>query len=278
MSVHAALEVWLKEKGRGVKRFEEIGRRGASSGRQALKVVLEDGSQIKARWLLNKDQAEAWHALRVKIGSRAFFSDFLYGEGQVVVEEWVEGEILPMANPKEETLEESAEILAGIHSIEIGAPKIRTTCSEIQQGESRIQSLLQRKAIPLSVAVALRDLLESKAPSETRHGLSHLDFCGENLVLHPSRGIVSIDHEWMCSSSQEFDLARAIGRWGLEGSGAGVFVTAYKRAGGCACTEALPWWLLANDIFAAEIRVQRGWTDASETLRRLSARVGQALT
>jgi thiamine kinase-like enzyme len=277
MNEQAALEIWLKKKGRDIESFQEIGPRGAFGGRRAIQAVLKDGSQVKARWLPDEDRADAWHALREKIGRRSFLSDCLHRQGRMVVEEWVEGETLPMTNPEEDILKLAAEALAEIHCLEIGVPSISATCSEILEADSRIRSLVEREAISLSLAARLRELLRSEPPVEKRHGLTHLDFCGENLVRHPTRGIVSIDHEWMCAGSLEFDLARAICRWELKGAEAGVFVTAYKKAGGPACTKAMPWWLLANDIFAAEIRVRRGWADATETLGRLVARSGQDL-
>ncbi len=106
-------------------------------------------------------------------------------------------------------------------------------------------------------------------PAKTFHGLVHYDFCGENLVLHPSRGLVSIDHEWMRVDSLEFDLARAVGRWRLDTDAAQAFVAAYRKAGGVALTDSLSWWALTHDLFASEVRVRRGWLDAPATVKRL---------
>jgi thiamine kinase-like enzyme len=269
----AALEVWLKEKGLRYERFERISTRADVSGRLALKVVLDDGAQIKARWLADEGQATAWHALRMQIGSMAAFSDCLHREGRMVVEEWVKGETLPMVNPTEEILKRAAETLAEIHRLEIGPRETLSTRAELQRADSRIHSLVLHESIPPSAAKALREALQANPPAETKLGLAHADFCGENLVQNPSRGIVSIDHEWMRVGSLEFDLGRAICRWGLMGPAASAFVAAYSAAGGPASSEALPWWLLANDILASEVRVRHGWADAPTTVSRLLSRI-----
>lgn len=273
MNGHEALEAWLREQGLRSDRSESISNREDGSGRRALKVVMEDGSRIKARWLTDDSQAAAWHALRVQIGSQAAFSECLHREGRMVVEEWVEGETLPMTDPRDHTLKRAAETLAWIHSLEPSPRRIVSTVPELQRAETRIQSLLRLGSIPPPAALALQAALLDNPPAHTVLGLAHADFCGENLVLHPSRGIVSIDHEWMHVGSLEFDLGRAITRWDLDPPAARVFVAAYKGAGGPASSGSLPWWLLANDVLASEVRARHGWTDARATLHRLLSRI-----
>jgi thiamine kinase-like enzyme len=275
MTLPQELVAYLSQVGRRLESLEEITTRKSIEGRRALRILLDDGSVIKARWLNDKLSAESWHMLREAAGRQAYFSDFMYRKECMVVEEWVEGKSVRMANVEEDILIRAAEALAHIHSIEIKPYGVLSPASEVRRAESNLHSLVHLKAISPNAAKAFHDLLQVNPPENTVHGLAHHDFCGENLVMNSSRGIVSIDHEWLCAASLEFDLSRAIFRWGLVGNAADCFVAAYKKTGGPASIETLPWWNYVNEIFAAEIRVRRGWPDAQATVLKLLARIGR---
>jgi thiamine kinase-like enzyme len=263
------LESYLHDKDERVLSIERINKRESFPNRLALKVVFEGWHIIKARWLPSESQAADWHRIRADIGAKKYLSACLHRKGRMVVEEWVEGEILDMKRPENSSLVSAAKILAKIHALEIPNRGFTPPLDEQISAEANIKSLVQHGAITSEKADEIVKILMKKPPVETFKGLTHYDFCGENLVHHPERGIVSIDHEWMCLSSVEFDLGRAICRWGLEGESKDVFIEAYKKSGGVAEIDSIEWWTVVNRIFAAEIRVRRGWKDARESIHQL---------
>jgi len=142
-------------------------------------------------------------------------------------------------------------------------------CAEVAKHSPLLSSLTLASAISTDEELQLAAKLSRLAPARMHVGLAHHDFCGENLVLHSSRGVVSIDHEWMRVGSLDFDVARAIRQWKLPDVGIDAFLRGYAAAGGPVDIANLDFWLLANDIFASELRVRRGWPDAPATMKRL---------
>ena len=248
--------------------FDVTGRASVAEKR-AYRVLVEDGSKAKARVLMGGDHAARWCELRRSVGGRMFLSSMLWSEGNAVLEEWIEGDVLPRTAPQDHILEESAGVLARMHQIDVPGRGVVDACAEVRTYGPLLTSLALASAISTEAELQLTAKLSRLAPARMHVGLAHHDFCGENLVLHSSRGVVSIDHEWMRVGSLDFDVARAIRQWNLPDAGIDVFLRGYAAAGGPVDIANLDFWLLANDIFASEVRVRRGWPDAPATVKRL---------
>jgi len=237
--------------------------------KRAYRLVFEDGTKAKARLLMGSEHAARWCALRKAIGDRPFFSSLLFNIGTSVLEEWVEGRVLSDANLSTSLLFDAGRSLAGIHTVPVPEGGVADASAQASELCALLSVLVQAGAIGVDAEHRLAARLHTQAPERMRVGLAHHDFCGENLVLHDSRGVVSIDHEWMRIGSLDFDLARALRQWQLEGMQREAFVEGYIANGGAVDLRAFNFWLLANDIFAAEVRVRRGWPDAPATVARL---------
>ena len=261
----------LLRMGRNVQDAEEITTRSTSSEREAFRLVLDDGSFVKARWLLGEAHASRWNRLRNAVGDPLFLTATLHREGRFVLEEWIEGEPLPMLDVPAALLGQAGELLARMHLMDVPGRGTVEAADEVRRMDKLIDSLVSHGAFAESAAGGLRARLWESAPDHTVNGLAHFDFCGENLVMHPSRGLVSIDNEWMCLGSLEYDVARALYRWDLTGVARETFLGSYRAAGGAAAVDALDWWFFANSIHASEIRVRRAWPDAAATVAGLLA-------
>jgi thiamine kinase-like enzyme len=248
--------------------FDVTGRASVAEKR-AYRVSFEDGSKAKARVLMGGDHAARWCELRRSVGGRMFLSSMLWSEGNAVLEEWIEGDVLPRTAPQDHLLEEPAGVLARMHQIEVPGRGVVDASAEVRTYGPLLSSLALASAISTEAELQLAAKLSRLAPARMHVGLAHHDFCGENLVLQSSRGVVSIDHEWMRVGSLDFDVARAIRQWSLPDAGSDVFLRRYAAAGGPVDIANLDFWLLANDIFASEVRVRRGWPDAPATVKRL---------
>lgn len=252
---------------------EVITKRSGLQDRLTLRLVLDDGSLLKARWLATKKHADSWGRLRELIGDRPYLARLLHRDGSILLEEWVEGNALAMVDVPDDQLLAASAVLAQLHSLEVPESGSASCTREMQWIQELLGSLVARSGLSAAQANQLDEKMRRTLPKQTIRGLIHYDFCGENLVFHASRGVVSIDHEWLCMHSLEFDLARAVHRWNLTGKSRSVFLDGYCRAGGPAAQEQLDWWLLANEVFAAEVRVRRGWPDAETSLQGLFARL-----
>ncbi len=253
----------------------DITNRVGVAGKRAYRLGFEDGSQAKARLLLGADHAMRWGALREKIGENPFFSSLILQIETVVLEEWVPGEVLPQTNPPAELLREAGAVLARIHKTAVPDFEVEDAAPEVAKCCEWVSELARFSAIDAESTRLLTLRIRQEAPSRTSVGVAHLDFCGENLVLHPQRGVVSIDHEWLRIGSLDFDVARAVTQWGLNVNERRCFLAGYSNEGGPVNTSNLDFWLLANDIFSSEVRVRRGWADAPATVRRLLNWIGR---
>lgn len=245
--------------------------RAAVANKRTYRLAFEGGRQAKARLLMGSDHAARWGDLRQKVGQQPFLSSLLSQAGTAVLEEWVEGEVLPQANPPVSLLQEAGTVLTRIHQTAVPQQRLEDVGVEAAKLRSLLSALTRFSAITQDEADQLDIELSAKTPMRMHVGLAHHDFCGENLVLHASRGVVSIDHEWMRVGSLDFDVARAIRQWSLTPEEREIFLLGYAAAGGPVDLAGLDFWLLANDIFASEVRVRRGWGDAPATVLRLKS-------
>lgn len=265
----------ISKSGKNPVEITDITNRVGVAGKRAYRLGFEDGSQAKARLLLGADHAMRWGALRKKIGYRPFYSSLLLQIEAAVLEEWVPGEVLPQTNPHADLLREAGAVLARIHRTDVPEYGLEDAEPEVAKCSEWLSELARVSVIDEKTARLLTRRIWLEAPARMIMGVAHLDFCGENLVLHPKRGVVSIDNERMQIGSLNFDLARAVRRWGLKENGRQCFLAGYSDEGGPVDTSNLDFWLLANDIFASEVRVRLGWADAPATVRLLLNWIGQ---
>ena len=269
MTIPDDLASLLGRLGRRAEFAEAVTKRSGLKERLALRLVLDDGSLLKARRLATTEHAESWSRLRRLIGDRTYLASLLHQEGALVLEEWIEGDTLPMMSLPTEQLAAAGKVLAQLHLLQVPDGGAAPCTTQILWMKELLASLVAHSALSGIQAGQLENKMVQTLPNETLRGVIHYDFCGENLVLNAARGVVSIDHEWLCVGSLEFDLARAITRWNLADESRASFLDAYNRAGGPASRERLDWWLLCNKVFAAEVRARRGWPDAQVSVENL---------
>lgn len=275
LNVPESISPLISRWGKNPVEIVDITVRSSMADKRAYRLGFDDGSRAKARFLMGSDHAARWGDLRRKVGEQPFFSALLLQTGAAVLEEWVEGKVLPQINPPVRLLQEAGGVLAGIHQTAVPEQRFGDVGVEAAHLRSLLSALTGLLAITQDEADRLETELSRKTPAGMHVGLAHHDFCGENLVLHTSRGVVSIDHEWMRVGSLDFDLARAIRQWSLTPEEREIFLLGYAAAGGPVDLTGLDFWLLANDIFASEVRVRRGWADAPATVLRLKSWIGR---
>ncbi len=259
--------------GKRLARVRDVASRSDVPDKRCLQLEFADGSRAKARLLMDEEHAAAWIALRHHIGEKSFLCAVLAQAGRAVLEEWVDGEVLPMDDCPLPLVRDAGAVLACLHRVDVATtqPKDDPITTEFARLEARLEALVGGGGLDAAAASRLRHRAEVSLPASCHGGVAHFDFCGRNLVLHRERGIVSIDHEWMRVDALELDVARALSQWSLVGPARESFLRGYGESGGRASLESLDFWLLCAQVAVAELRHRRNWNDAPAALARLLA-------
>jgi hypothetical protein len=247
------------------------------SAKRVYRLVFSDSSVAKARLLVSEEHARNWIRLRRHVGSHTFLCDILAQKGRAVLEEWVEGDVLPMPCTSQDLARRSGQLLAKFHSFPDpdGAGGTRSSSRELLIVRSRFESLVRHGAIPSNEAELLCESALSCAPPQVTPRIIHHDFCGENLVVSDERGVVSIDHEWMQVGAPDLDLARAMQRWSLTDSLRAAFLEGYREADGPGDLDYENFWLMFSELHDAEALVRTKRADADLAVSALRNRLSE---
>jgi hypothetical protein len=132
----------------------------------------------------------------------------------------------------------------------------------------RVRPLLRRADRHLARLVAAgavrdaeRDIITRSlarfAPEHAWAGVTHDDFCAENLVENPFGRVLAVDNEHMGIGFLEFDLARTWYRWPMSVEAWERFQDRYSSWRGPVDRENAPFWRLAAVLSGAYVRLLR---------------------
>ena len=275
--IPAEISRLFEEYGKTIVLIEDITAHQSLSPKKAYRVCFSDGSLAKARLLVGDQHAGLWDQLRTQVGSMPFLCDCLLQNGRAVLEEWVEGEVLQMSCSNENIARSSGRVLAQFQALweESRNSLSRTSEPEQEMVCSRFESLVFHGGMLRSEADVLCAAALKLAPARVRLCLVHHDFCGENLVLHKERGIVSIDHEWMQIGAPDLDLARAMQRWSLTEIFRAAFLEGYWEAEGPGDLEYENFWIVFSELHDAEALVRTKRADADRAVSALRNRLSE---
>jgi hypothetical protein len=187
---------------------------GWRAGRASYRITLADGTQLKAR----RHQGVTRGARAAEF-TRALadpgFPAPLEVVGRVTVEAWVPGATVGERRLDRTVVDDAATLLARLHKVtSLSGRRVRA-----QRSAATRRDRAARQVDELSTAGVLDDrdrrtierVLRGLPPTSTR-GLTHGDFCGENLVVTEA-GLVCIDNEAVGLGFLDEDLARTWCRW-----------------------------------------------------------------
>lgn len=239
------------------------------------RVQLPGGAEAKVRLLRTSEQVERFLAFRRALGAQPGLTDVLHVHGRALLEEWVPGPTLAETKPTDAQLAGAARLLATLHRAPRPANVTPTWSAETELPSlmHALRYLAEAGALSDGERGALAAMLAPLEGASRTMALVHGDFCGENLVSHATRGVVSIDHEWLDVGPAEFDLGRTLQRWPLSPAARQRFVACYAGAGGPAVLDDVPLWEFAAEILSAMIRVRHGRPEAHVPLDALRRRL-----
>jgi aminoglycoside phosphotransferase (APT) family kinase protein len=164
-------------------------------------------------------------------------------------------------------------VLGRLHATrDVGGRRVRTqrpTGPLVVATRDRLARLCARGAIAADDVRALRGVLRRFDPGRAVVGVTHNDFCPENVVERRGGELVAVDNEGMRIGFLDYDLARTWYRWAMPAPAWASFLDAYARwrdPGGY--VRHAPFWSVTALVKSAHVRFGR--TDAADVpLRRL---------
>ncbi len=270
------VEEALAREGMRVAGFTRISEFGPlKTSRHAYRVALADGRTIKARRTLSDGRAaQVCDALAALADSR--LARVQARHGAVLLEEWVEGTPLTVATVRRHHLREAAALLAQIHAVEaVGGKPVtgeESTARRLAETESRLNALVDRRALDPEVAGVLAISLRRQDPGRARTGLVHLDFAFHNFVIDPAGMLRLVDNEAMSVDAFDYDLARSWYRNAMPLESWAQFEDEYRDAGGPGARgDSAGFWRIAAVVEGAVTRLDVDPERADVPLERLRA-------
>lgn len=267
------LDSFLNKWGGEVTRLDEVTRSRSRLDRGTLRVEFADGRVAKARRIARLDWAERMDRILTVIGPTPWLAAPIHREGRLLLEEWIEGDPLDPEPPDTKTAQRAGEILALLHRVPVPSDLAATSnlSGEMEQTLTRLAAM-SRWLAPAEIE-QLRELAVETAPAGAAVGVTHVDFCGENLVRHATRGLVCIDNETLRVGPFGLDLGRTLYRWHLNHEARDALFEGYACAGGPAELDATPFWTLVAEVWSAHLRSRDDFGDIEEPIRALRRRL-----
>jgi hypothetical protein len=223
--------------------------------RYAYRIDTRDGRTIKARCFGSTEEAERVFALRRDLEHA--FAPVLARAGSVLLEEWIEGDMLRPSDV-ESWAGPAGALLGRLHARPLGpetAPDVDTArWSEAAAADLALLGEAQILATAERVAVAAA--IRNHDPGRARVALIHKDFCGENLLVDARGELRIVDTEVLAIEPIGFDLAWTRHRWVLPTPSHACFSAGYLSAAPCA-PEAEAYWQLVTGVLLARVFFQR---------------------
>ncbi|HEX2965150.1 MAG TPA: phosphotransferase [Syntrophorhabdaceae bacterium] len=266
----------LESAGTRVKSVTQISQLHPSEKKRATYRVDHESGTVKARVMQDEQAAQESISHRYELWDA--FAPVIARYGRVLVEEWIDGTALPDI-PDRVRLDEAGAILAEMHAASIlshsGSPKVRTTVEHRVLTEGRIRILVEAGALEQEIAARVREVLQRLETLQTTYALTHLDFCGENMIIDRTGRLRVIDNEHIRVDAIGYDLGRTWYRWALPAREWDYFYAAYAdRATLPSSQESLHFWKIVAAVTSAELRIRAYPEKANvplECLRRLAA-------
>jgi aminoglycoside phosphotransferase (APT) family kinase protein len=150
----------------------------------------------------------------------------------VLLEAWIEGDVLGPGQATAARLAEAAALLASLHSVPsalgVSFPAPRSTIPERRAAEDAARHLRGEGRLSAAEIDCIGATLARLDPQRSLSGLVHTDFCGENMVIDTAGRLRVIDNERMGIGPLGLDFARTWYRWMLPPPDWETFAASYR--------------------------------------------------
>jgi thiamine kinase-like enzyme len=172
----------------------------------------------------------------------------------------------------DDRLGRAADLLGSLHVPAGGHPSRRTTSVIVASTRRRLANLVARGALARDELRAALRLMEGLAPPTSDVGITHNDFCAENLVESPEGRLVVVDNEGLRRGFLDYDVARTWYRWPMSEEQWQVFAARYRswRADSPEGDHER-FWRVAAVVKSAHLRAAHRAAGAVAPIERLRA-------
>lgn len=243
------------------------------SDRATFRITLVDGEVVKARRLSRVATARRYVGI-VRSLPHLPLPAILFRHGRVTIETWVDGTPLSDLARTPARLRDAGEILGTLHATRrVGRRALAASDSTrafVVDLTRRLAELRGQGALKSAEAEAIRRGLDRLRPPRARTGVTHNDFCAENIVEDAAGHLHVVDNGGLRPGFLDFDLARCWYRWPMPATAWETFLAHYgRRCRVTAQVDHAPFWRAAALVRSAHFRVMRASRDAQTPLRRL---------
>jgi Ser/Thr protein kinase RdoA (MazF antagonist) len=242
---------------------------------RAYLVSTHDGRRVKVRRSRREDLARRAAVLSDRLGDRRVPPP-LARAGRFTAELWVEGSPLSSLRLGGGHVDDAADLLASIHRfsgvtrqdqpLRPGPPRLpmlprlQRTAPILRRAEAQLVEVTRAARITSLEARHLGKILRNGLPISASWGLTHGDFCGDNLVFRPDGTLASVDNELLGHGFLEYDLARAWYRWPMPRWAGERFEGTYRSTVGVGkpAPEEQRAWRVAATLKGFHLRHRRG--------------------
>ena len=246
--------------------------------RSTFKVVLAGGRTVKIRLSSREARARELVDLVTSLGHSQIPAARLLAP-RVSMEEWVEGTPVSDLLPTRARQEAAADPLASLHTSRAIPLPDAARATETERLHDRVAGQVTRLravgAIDERERERLIGALGQFRPGNAVVGVTHNDFCPENLVEDAHGTLFAVDSGGMRVGFTEFDLARTWFRWPMEEGSWAAFVRRYGRRSALPDERHAPFWRIAAVAKSAHLRVVKLGLDGSTSLRALRGLLAQ---
>jgi len=188
-----------------------------------------DGLMLKGRCLETAQQAETVWRLSQRHLRSAPVARVVARRSEALLEEWLPGSAIAADCEHAQTLRTAGALLGRLHRIAAFASNSRRTVEPHWIDESLDAGrLVAAQHLDETVAREAAGLARASAPASAEWGLCHGDFCAENLLVVPDRGLYAVDNETICELWHDCDLARTWYRWPVDAAAFETFLEGYR--------------------------------------------------
>jgi len=272
-SLDLEVAVALDRAGLRARTFRRISTvRAPHAKRSVFRIELGSGETIKARRVEDAETARRLFETRRELPDAFALAFACYGT--VLLEDWIDGEVVGSTPPSDAYLDEAGSLLACLHATPTvaGRPvrEVRSTAAWREETDRKLWEITAAGGLDKQHASLICGALDRLDPQQAVVGLAHIDFCGENMVIDRMGRLRVVDNEWVRIDALGYDLAYTWYRWALPCRAWERFRAAYaSRMPVAGPLDTLGFWSIVALAQSAALRLRNDRTRAHVPLDRL---------
>ena len=249
------------------------------AGSASFRLQLGDGRIMKGRRLKTGETAQKIEYLSQFLDTR-LFPRVLARCGEALLTEWIDGQPLTSSQSSPDIMRRCGALHGMLHTRPLPG-ELSKKCQRVARDwqaklERSIRDLVRQDALTNQEGERLLDLAATRAPGDIAVGITHKDFCAENILIGAHGDVVVIDNETLSIDAFDYDLGRTWYRWPMTPFQREAYYDGYNQyRNSTGFRTHFAYWLIAvlvrSALFYLEAGTREAWGPLPH-LRRLLER------